>query len=100
MFGLAVDLFRSLIAWGTCYPEENFCNAQFSQYCSTKFVKIFYLQYSNAAEGLITFKRLKDYLVLTHSENAQKATRVNQNPLNKDSTEQNVIVLNSIVQLW
>ena len=33
--------------------------------------------------------------VLTHSENAQKATRVNQNPLNKDSTEQNVIVLNN-----
>ena len=51
LFGLVVDLFRSLIAWGTYYPEENFCNAQFSQYCSTKFNKIFFLQYSKCDRG-------------------------------------------------
>eukprot|EP00944_MAST-04C_sp_MAST-4C-sp1_P002062 g2062.t1 len=76
-------------------PRKIFVMLSLANIIQLNLTKFFTFSIQNAAEGLITFKRLKDYLILTHSEKAQKVTRVNQNPLNKDSTEQNVIVLNN-----
>ena len=73
--------------------EKIFVMLSLANIVQLNLTKFFTFSIQNAAEGLITFKRLKDYLVLTESEKRQEAMDVNQNPINESTGEQNVIVL-------
>ena len=61
-------------------PRKIFVMLSLANIIQLNLTKFFTFSIQNAAEGLITFKRLKDYLILTHSEKAQKGHACESKP--------------------